>query len=62
MEDMKQFCEQLELYHQNQAIALMAPFRQLALNLMGLSENPLVLSGDAMHLGEFYRRFTMSGL
>jgi hypothetical protein len=59
-EDMKQFCEQLELYRQSQPIALMAPFRQLALNLMGHSENPLVLNGDAMNFKEFYHRF-MSG-
>jgi hypothetical protein len=61
MEDMKQYCEQLELYRQSQPIALMAPFRQLALNLMGHSENPLVLNGDAMNFEEFCHRFMVSG-
>jgi hypothetical protein len=48
-EDMFQFCEQLEML--GQPIASIAPFRQLALNLMG--------SGDAMNLDEFCRRFIM---
>jgi hypothetical protein len=48
VQDMKEFCEQLELHNQDQCVALIVPYWQLALNLMGKSEDPLFLQGEAM--------------
>jgi len=62
VDDMKQFIEQLELYHQNQPIALMVCFYQLALNLTGKSNSFLSGfryddDGEAMQIENFYLRF-----
>lgn len=54
---MKQFCEQLDLHNQHQPLALILPSWQLALNLMGRCDNPLVLSGEALNEQSFYDRF-----
>jgi hypothetical protein len=53
VEDMKMFCEQLELHNQTQCVALMTPYWQLALNLMGKAENTRVLDGEAMNYEAF---------
>jgi hypothetical protein len=55
VEDMKQFCKQLKLLKQQQCVALMSPFWQLALNLMGKAEDPRVLSGEAMDRESFIK-------
>jgi hypothetical protein len=55
VEDMKQFCEQLKLHKQQQCVALITPYWQLALNLMGKAEDPLVLSGEAMDRESFMK-------
>jgi hypothetical protein len=57
VDDMKQFCEQLESHNQHQPVAIILPSWQFALNLMGRSENPLVLNGEAMNEELFFERF-----
>jgi hypothetical protein len=61
VEDMKQFCEQLELHNQHQPVAILLPCWQLALNLMGRSEDPLVLHGEALNEEAYYKRFLSAG-
>jgi hypothetical protein len=61
-DDMKQFLEQLELYRQDQCIAMMMCFHQLSLNLTGQSNTYLSGfrpndDGDALQLETFCRRF-----
>ena len=55
VEDMKAFCEQLGLHNQDQCVALILPYHQLALNLMGRSDDPLVLTGEAMNQEAFLK-------
>ena len=59
---MKQFVEQLELYKQNRAVALLVCLLQLSLNLTGQSKTFFSGfmyndDGDAMQLETFYHRF-----
>jgi len=53
-DDMNHFANQLKLCHQNLALAFILPALQLALNLMGKTDNPMDVSRESMkHLETF---------
>jgi histidine kinase len=59
-EDMTRFVEVLEGYGQGYFLTLYLPRVQLVLNLMGLNENPVVLTGDVMDQEECLANWTES--
>jgi predicted ATPase len=59
-QDMMRFVEVLEGYGQGYFLALYLPRVQLVLNLMGMSENPVVLTGEVMDQEECLATWTKS--
>lgn len=62
VDDLKQFLEQLELYSQNQSIAILLCFYQMSLNLTGRSQSYLSGfrindDGEAMQFENYYLRY-----
>lgn len=55
LEDAKVFEEQQKRYKQAAGAPLVVVYHQAALNLMGQSANPVVLTGDAMNQEEYLR-------
>lgn len=53
--DVRAYCQQMQEYKQEVAYMELAPLWQGVLNLQGRSEDPLVLSGEAMIQDEFLR-------
>jgi predicted ATPase len=59
-QDMMRFVEVLEGYGQGYFLALYLPRVQLVLNLMGMSENPVVLTGEVMNQEDSLATWTES--
>lgn len=58
--DLKKTCEMLTDFGSHTWLILCQPFLQFVHNLMGLSPDPLVLTGDAMNQDEFLQQATRS--
>jgi predicted ATPase len=54
--EMQGYCDFCHEFNQEAVLMEILPFLQLSMNLMGRSENPVVLSGEAMREEEFLHR------
>jgi predicted ATPase len=54
--EMEGYCDFCREFNQEAVLMEILPFLQLSMNLMGGSENPVVLSGEAMREDEFLHR------
>jgi hypothetical protein len=61
MDDGRVLCEQMEELGQDATYLLTVPLYQAVLNLIGFSDDPLSLSGDAMDSHDIYVRAHESG-